>query len=92
MLDLEQLKHLQKLSNINLAQEQQEIFLGNLKWIIQMLDNLWKLDLSNVNTSLNISNTLRTIKESKYFPYKKQILDNVEHELINNSVKIKGAI
>jgi|GEM_PF-1766041 Asp-tRNA(Asn)/Glu-tRNA(Gln) amidotransferase C subunit len=31
MLDLEQLKHLQKLSNINLAQEQQEIFLGNLK-------------------------------------------------------------
>ena len=57
-----------------------------------MLDNLWKLDLSDVNISLNTSNTLRTIKESQDFPYKKEILDNVEHELINNSVKIKGAI
>jgi len=50
------------------------------------------LDLSDVNISLNTSNTLRTIKELQDFPYKKEILDNVEHELINNSVKIKGAI
>ena len=92
MLNLEQFKHLQKQSNLSLDSNEQEVFLEKMKWIIQMLNNLWKLDLSDVNTSLNTSNTLRTIKESQDFPYKKEILDNVEHELINNSVKIKGAI
>ena len=70
MLSLEQFRHLQKLSNLNLDSNEQEVF-RKMKWIIQMLDNLWKLDLSDVNISLNTSNTLRTIKESKIFLIKR---------------------
>ncbi len=92
MLNLEQLKQMQKLSNITLDTNKQEDFLEKMKWIIQMIDELWSLDLSDLDDFLEISNPLRTIEETEDFPYKTDILNNVEHQLVNNSIKIKGAI
>ena len=57
-----------------------------------MIDELWSLDLSDLDDFLEISNPLRTIEETEDFPYKTDILNNVEHQLVNNSIKIKGAI
>ncbi|MCK9467163.1 MAG: hypothetical protein M0P94_02445 [Candidatus Absconditabacterales bacterium] len=92
MLNLEQLKQMQKLSNITLDTNKQEDFLEKMKGIIQMIDELGSLDLSDLDDFLEISNPLRTIEETEDFPYKTDILNNVEHQLVNNSIKIKGAI
>ena len=91
-LTQQQLEHLQKLSNIHLDQNQQENFLKKLDPIIAKLDELWKLDLSDVVISWNFSNNLRTIVESQDFPNKKEIIKNIDHKVVNNSIVVKSVI
>ncbi len=92
-LTKEQLNHLQKLSNINLDESEQESFLQKLDPIIAKLDELAQVDLSDlIEESSQKDNTLRTLDGPLEFPNKKEIMYNVEHEVINNSVVIKSVL
>ena len=91
-LTKEQLQHLQKLANINLDDFQQEKFLQKLEPIISKLDELSKVDISDVVEDSELENTLRVLDWPEDFPNKKEILDNVEHEVINNSIVIKSSL
>lgn len=87
-----QLNHLQKLSNITLDESEQENFLQKLDPIIAKLDELWQVDTSNLIEDFSQDNTLRILDWPLEFPNKKEIMNNVEHEVVNNSVVIKSVL
>ena len=91
-LKKEEFAHLQKLANINLDDSEQEKFLEKLEPIISKLDELSKVDISDIKEDLQLDNTLRTLDWPKDFSNKKEIMDNVEHDIINNSVVIKSVL
>lgn len=91
-LTQEQLAHLQKLANINLDDSQQEKFLEKLEPVISKLDELSKVDISEMIEDSELENTLRVLDWPEDFPNKKELMDNVEHEVINNSVVIKSVL
>lgn len=91
-LTQEQLNHLQKLANINLDDSEQEKFLEKLEPVISKLDELSKVDISDIKEDLQLDNTLRTLDWPKDFSNKKEIMENVQHEVINNSVVIKSVL
>ncbi|HKL44252.1 MAG TPA: hypothetical protein VJ892_03160 [Candidatus Absconditabacterales bacterium] len=91
-LKKEEFAHLQKLANINLDDSEQEKFLEKLEPIISKLDELSKVDISDIKEDLQLDNTLRTLDGPKDFSNKKEIMDNVEHDIINNSVVIKSVL
>ena len=91
-LTKEELKHLQKLSNVNIDESWEEKFLSKLDSVIWMLDKLNTIDTSNISEINWLWNTLRVISWTKDFPNKKEIIWNVKHEVINNSIVIKSAL
>ncbi len=91
-LKKEEFAHLQKLANINLDDSEQEKFLEKLEPVISKLDELSKVDISDIKEDLQLDNTLRTLDWPKDFSNKKEIMDNVEHDIINNSVVIKSVL
>lgn len=91
-LTKEELKHLQKLSNVNIDKSWEEKFLSKLDSVIWMLDKLNTIDTSNVTEINWLWNNLRVIKWTKDFQNKKEILENVKHDVINNSILIKSAL
>ena len=91
-LTQEQLAHLQKLANINLDDSQQEEFLEKLEPVISKLDELSKVDISDVIEDSELENTLRVLDWPEDFPHKKELMKNVEHEVINKSVVIKSVL
>lgn len=88
----EQFEHLQKLSNVKIDSSQQEDFLKKLDSIIAKLDELGKMDLSDFDDNISIKNTLRTLKQTKDFWNKKELIKNSKHEIINNSIVIKSVL
>ena len=88
----EELKHLQKLSNVNIDESWEEKFLSKLDSVIWMLDMLNTIDTSNITEINWLWNTLRVIPWTKDFSGKKEILENVKHDVINNSILIKSAL
>lgn len=91
-LTKEELKHLQKLSNVNIDESWEERFLSKLDSVIWMLDKLNTIDTSNITEINWLWNNLRVIKWTKDFQNKKEILGNVKHDVINNSILIKSAL
>ena len=91
-LTKEELKHLQKLSNVNIDESWEEKFLSKLDSVIWMLDKLNSVDISSIQEINWLWNTLRVIEWTKDFPDKKEILKNVKHDVINNSILIKSAL
>ena len=91
-LTKEELRHLQTLSNVNIDESWEEKFLLKLDSVIWMLDKLNTIDTSNINEVKWLWNTLRVISWTKDFPNKREILGNVKHEVINNSIVIKSAL
>jgi aspartyl/glutamyl-tRNA(Asn/Gln) amidotransferase C subunit len=91
-LTKEELKHLQKLSNVNIDESWEEKFLSKLDSVIWMLDKLNSIDTSNITEINWLWNTLRVIEWTKNFQNKKEILENVKHDVINNSILIKSAL
>ncbi len=91
-LSKKQLEHLQKLANINLNQSWQEEFLKKLEPVISKLDELSKVDISDVIEDSQLENTLRVLDWPQDFPNKKELIDNVQHEVINNSIVIKSVL
>ena len=98
----EQLKKLQQLSSIDLNISEKEDFLQKLDPIISKLEELWSVNISDISHSLSKRglggdlNSLRTLETT--FEWDKQkniaenIMKNVEHEVINNSVVIKSVL
>ena len=91
-LTKDELKHLEKLSCINIDEFWEEKFLSKLDSIIWMLDKLNTVDVSSINEVNWLWNTLRIIEWNKDFSGKKEILGNVKHDVINNSILIKSAL
>lgn len=92
----EQLKKLQTLSNIDLNTSEQEDFLQKLDPVIAKLEELWSVDVSDIAIEDRDEVTLRALETT--FEWEKQkniaenIMKNVEHEVINNSVVIKSVL
>jgi Asp-tRNA(Asn)/Glu-tRNA(Gln) amidotransferase C subunit len=98
-LTSEQLDRLQQLSNITLTSWEQEDFLQKLDPVIAKLEELWSVDVSDgkLENAFEPSYvTLRVLDTT--FEWEKQkdiatnIIKNVEHEVINNSVVIKSVL
>lgn len=88
----DELKHLQTLSAINIDESWEEKFLSKLDSVIWMLDKLNSVDISEVNEINWLGNKLRTIPWVRDFQNKKELLENVKHEVINNSILVKSAL
>ena len=91
-INKQELAHLEKLANINIDESQEWPFLEKLDSIIDKLDDLNKFDTKWEIISRDNTNPLRTISNTKDFEDKKKILDNVKHDVINNSIVIKSAL
>ena len=91
-LTKEELKHLENLACISIDESWEEKFLSKLDSVIWMLDKLNTVDVSSINEVNWLWNTLRIIGWNKDFSGKKEILENVKHDVINNSILIKSAL
>lgn len=91
-LTTQELEHLEKLSNVKIDISQQEKFLTKLDSVIWMLDKLNSIDTSDIKEINWLWAKLRVIPGVKDFQDKKEILKNVKHEVINNSIVIKSAL
>lgn len=90
-LTQEELQKLQRLSAISLEWPEQEKFKSQLWDIINFLGELDQLDLSDIDTELESQGlTLRAIEWIEECD--DDLLQNVEHEVINNSVVIKSVL
>ena len=91
-LTSKELEHLEKLCNIHIEKSQQEIFLQKLDSIVNKLNELNLIDTNNINIQNNTQKSLRILWWISDFPDKKELLENVKHEVINNSIVIKSAL
>ena len=91
-LSPQELEHLQKLSNIQIDVSQQQSFLQKLDPVIQKLDELNQINTSDIVSNIIVENPLKTLDLSKDFQYKKEIIDNSNHDIINNSIVVKSVI
>lgn len=95
-LTTKELEHLEKLCNVHIEESQQENFLKKLDSIVNKLNELNLIDTSDINIQDNIQDniqkSLRILWWISDFPNKKELLDNVKHEVINNSIVIKSAL
>ena len=91
-INKEELAHLEQLANINIDKDQEWKFLEKLDNIVEKLDELNQFDTTWTDKSTDNENPLRTISVTKYFEWKKEIIDNVKHDVVNNSIVIKSAL
>ena len=91
-LTTKELEHLEKLCNVHIEESQQENFLKKLDSIVNKLNELNLIDTSDINIQDNIQKSPRILWWISDFPNKKELLDNVKHEVINNSIVIKSAL
>ena len=91
-LTKEELQHLEKLSNIKINEDYEWIFLQKLDSVVNKLNDLNKVDTSNITNTNSTDNTLRVIEWTRDFSNKKGIIDNAKHDVINNSIVIKSAL
>lgn len=91
-LTTKELEHLEKLCNVHIEESQQENFLKKLDSIVNKLNELNLIDTSDINIQDNIQKSLRILWWISDFPNKKELLNNVKHEVINNSIVIKSAL
>ena len=96
-----QLEKLQTLSNIDLDESKQEDFLQKLDPVISKLEELSSVDISDISPSpirrgdrgeVNLKTLDSTFDWEKQKNIAENIMKNVEHEVINNSVVIKSVL
>lgn len=93
MIDFTQeIKRLQKLSCISLSPEEEKKLWAQLTDIIGFLGNLPQNKEQEWGKGSKDSLTLRTITGVHQSPESKNILKNVKHEIVNNSIVIKSAL
>jgi len=90
-LFVEELKRLQNLASVEIDEADQEKFLGSLDSIIGFLQKMQKVEVDNVDMNY-VWDYLQPIKWVKKYVDSQLLLDNVEHEIINNSIVVKSAL
>lgn len=88
----QELEHLETLCNVHIDDSQKWPFLKKLDSIVDKLNELNSINTENVDIQSNSQNSLRVLWWISDFPNKKEILDNVKHEVVNNSIVIKSAL
>ena len=91
-LTKQEFQHLEKLASVNIDENQEDKFLAKLDSVVDKLQDLNMVDTSDIVDMDSQSNTLRVIWWTNDFPNKKWIIDNVKHDVINNSIVIKSAL
>jgi len=87
------LDHLKKLSRIQFdSSAKEEQFLGSMKNIVAMLEELQGLDISVDTSSPFMGKTMHVHKEQQDFGDDKSLLANVQHTIMNNSIVVKSVL
>lgn len=87
------LDHLKKLARIQFDNTQkEEQFLGSMKNIVAMLEELQSLDISVDVPSPFMRKTMHIGQGQQDFGDDKALLANVEHPIMNNSVVVKSVL
>lgn len=88
--DLDHLKKLSRIQFDSLAKEEQ--FLGSMKNIVAMLEELQGLDISVDTTAPFMGKTMHVYQAQQDFADDKALLANVEHPIMNNSIVVKSVL
>ncbi len=90
----QELKRLQKLSCITLSPEEEKRFWAQINNIIGFLGQLPETKLTTNNEQITVKDklTLRTITGLKESAENKELLKNVKHPIVNNSIVIKSVL
>lgn len=91
-IDWKWLSHLEKLACIKINSQEEGIFLEKLDSIVNKLDELNQFDTDGIYLDRPIDNPLRIIHGTKDFSWKDDIIKNVKHDVVNNSIVIKSAL
>jgi len=87
------LDHLKKLARIQFdSPAKEEQFLGSMKNIVTMLEELQILDVSVDTTTPYMGKTMHLIEEQQDFGDDKALLANVQHPIMNNSIVVKSVL
>jgi len=86
----EQLRKLEDLSNISLSSDEKKLFLDKMDAVIGLLE--WLKSVSEISSKINDKKTLDTISGVEEYGDSKWLLDNVEHEIVNNSIVVKSVL
>lgn len=93
MLTKEELNHLEDLSAINIEKDQEDLFLEKLTSIVKYLDLLNEINTDATIETNNwwennqkMQHTINDCSDSK------EILFNVNHEVVNNCIMIKSVL
>lgn len=90
-LSQKELEHLQNLSCLSLTPAEQEKFAGKMDAIIDFLGKLPKIDKID-SKNKKISHSLQPISGVHLCEDTPDLLKNVQHPLMNNSVVIKSVM
>lgn len=88
----QEIKRLQKLSCISLSPKEEEKFWQQLTDIIDFLGKLPDTKINSTSWHTTGKLSLRTIQQQEKTSDTKQLLQNVHHPIINNSIVIKSAL
>ena len=92
-MDKKELKRLQKLACISLSEEEEKKLGTQLQDIVVFLWQLNEIKIDKTWSKLmKIENSLRTLKGVNEFKDSKKLLQNVKHEILNNSIVIKSVL
>lgn len=87
------LDHLKKLARIQFdSSAKEEQFLGSMKNIVTMLEELQGLDVSVDTTAPFMGKTMHVQQKQEDFGDDKALLANVEHPIMNNSIVVKSVL
>lgn len=87
------LDHLKKLSRIQFdSSAKEEQFLGSMKNIVAMLEELQGLDISVDTSSPFMGKTMHVHQTQQDFGDDKALLANVQHTIMNNSIVVKSVL
>lgn len=80
-----QIEHLAKLSKLQLSEEEKQKYCQNMTSIIAFLEQLpeQKGDRSSTQTAISL------FEEQRDTPHPEQLLNNVQHAIVNNCISIK---
>jgi len=89
----EDLNHLKKLARIQFdSADKEDQFLGSMKNIVAMLQELQWLDISLDTTIPFMGKTMHLGQGQEDFGDDKALLANVQHPVMNNSIVVKSVL
>jgi len=91
-LSLEELKRLQGLSLVEIDEKHQDKFISDLDNIIGFLQDMQNIDIPSEYLDEISDEYLTPVIWVDEFADSSGLLNNVEHEIINNSIVVKSAL